>query len=256
MASAQGTRMPAMRSAWRAIGALAPWASATVARIRPRTVSPPVRSTRTVSAPAPLTVPPNTSSPGALATGTGSPVTVDSSTKLLPAVTEASTGTRSPGLIRTASPTATSSTGNLPFLAVTEDARGRRAEVHEARDRVRGAAARDRFQQTAEQDQGHDHARRLEIGDRRPFRKDRRREERENRISESRPRPDHDQAIHPRAGMAELGPAMDEEPAPGPQHDRGREQRAEPTATPARPRSKRDRRRAASIPSRSGTGGS
>ena len=62
-------------------------------------------------APAPLTVPPVTRSPAPFSTGTGSPVTIDSSTALRPSRTAPSTGTRSPGRTRRRSPTPTRSSG-------------------------------------------------------------------------------------------------------------------------------------------------
>ncbi len=62
-------------------------ASSTIATMRATTVSDAARSTRTRSAPVPLRVPANTSSPGILATGSGSPVIVAWSTSLAPSRT-------------------------------------------------------------------------------------------------------------------------------------------------------------------------
>jgi len=58
-----------------------------------------------------FSVPPMTSSPGFLATGIGSPVSIASFTADAPSVTTPSTGTFSPGLTITRSPTTTASTG-------------------------------------------------------------------------------------------------------------------------------------------------
>ena len=58
------------------VRALVADASATIATIRATTVSDAARPTRTRSAPGPFRVPANTSSPGILATGSGSPVIV------------------------------------------------------------------------------------------------------------------------------------------------------------------------------------
>ncbi|MNQ22014.1 hypothetical protein D3C85_351460 [compost metagenome] len=94
-------------SAW--IGSLAPWACSTMRMICASTVSPPMRVARKVSAPFWLTVPPTTAAPGSFSTGTGSPVIIDSSTKLSPSTTSPSTGRRSPGRTSTSSPLRTSS---------------------------------------------------------------------------------------------------------------------------------------------------
>lgn len=63
------------------VGALVSDASSTIATIRAMTESEASRSTRTRSAPVPLSVPANTSSPGRFATGSGSPVMVAWSSK-------------------------------------------------------------------------------------------------------------------------------------------------------------------------------
>lgn len=59
-------------------------------------VSPPTFSARIVSAPSWLTVPPVSASPSTLAAGSGSPVSIASSTWLPPASTTPSTGTFCP----------------------------------------------------------------------------------------------------------------------------------------------------------------
>ena len=78
---------------------------------RASSVSAPTRSARITSEPLPFTVAPVTLSPAALATGTGSPVIMDSSTRLVPSSTVPSTGTFSPGFTRSRSPTCTVSSG-------------------------------------------------------------------------------------------------------------------------------------------------
>ncbi len=105
-----GTNTPAMRSASPWIGALPACASSTMRMIWPRAASLPTRLARKVILPVVFTVPPMTSSPGFLATGIGSPVSIDSSTADAPSVTTPSTGMRSPGLTITTSPTSTAST--------------------------------------------------------------------------------------------------------------------------------------------------
>ena len=57
----------------------------------------------------PLIVAPVTASPAAFSTGSGSPVSIDSSTDERPSSTTPSTGTFSPGRTRSRSPTATAS---------------------------------------------------------------------------------------------------------------------------------------------------
>ena len=75
-----GTNHSVTRSTRAWIGSFAPCASSTMRMMRASTVSAPVRVTRTLSAPFPLTVPPTTSAPAARRTGAGSPVIIASST--------------------------------------------------------------------------------------------------------------------------------------------------------------------------------
>ncbi len=65
--------------------------------MRDNTVSAPIFSARMVSDPVPLIVPPMSLAPAIFSTDIDSPVTMDSSTALLPSTTEPSTGTASPG---------------------------------------------------------------------------------------------------------------------------------------------------------------
>ena len=84
--------------------ALVAEACSTSATMRATTVSAAARSTCTRSAPVPFTVPANTSSPGWRGTGSGSPVTDDWSTSLVPSSTCPSAPTRSPGRTRITAP--------------------------------------------------------------------------------------------------------------------------------------------------------
>ena len=104
-----GTNQAATRSTRLWIGARERWASATICTIRASMVSLPTRSARMTKLPDWLRVPPLTLSPGAFSTGTGSPVSIDSSTVLRPSCTTPSTGIWSPGRTRSRSPTCTSS---------------------------------------------------------------------------------------------------------------------------------------------------
>ncbi|CFE03918.1 Uncharacterised protein [Bordetella pertussis] len=106
-----GTNHMVMRSTSAWMGSLEPWACSTMRMICASTVSPPTLVARSASAPFWLTVPPTTSAPGCFSTGTGSPLIMDSSTKLVPSVTWPSTGTRSPGRTSTTSPAATCAIG-------------------------------------------------------------------------------------------------------------------------------------------------
>ena len=103
--STTGTKYPATTSARRAIGALPACAASTKRTICISSASPPTRVARTMSAPAPLRLPPVTASPGALTTGSDSPVSSDSSTVELPSTTSPSAGMRSPGRTRRQSST-------------------------------------------------------------------------------------------------------------------------------------------------------
>ena len=107
-ASTAGTKYPDTVSAMRWIGARLLCASATNATIWASIVPAPTLSARITNEPVPFTVPPISRSPGCLATGMDSPVTIDSSTALLPSSTVPSTGTPAPGRTRRRSPGCTS----------------------------------------------------------------------------------------------------------------------------------------------------
>ena len=96
-------------------------------------VSAPTFSARITKPPVWFIVPDVTFAPGALATGIGSPVTMDSSTVPLPSVSSPSTGTFSPGRTRSSSPTwmasiwTVSSEPSGPTRTAVLGARSRRA---------------------------------------------------------------------------------------------------------------------------------
>ena len=77
----------------RCIGARLRCAWLTIWTICASTVFEPIDSARMTSAPLVFIVAPISLSPARLATGIGSPVSIDSSTELLPSTTEPSTGT-------------------------------------------------------------------------------------------------------------------------------------------------------------------
>ena len=98
------------------MGARLRCASATIWTICESRVSAPTRSARMISDPVPFTVAPMTLSPAAFSTGIGSPVSMASSTELDPSTTVPSTGTFSPGRIRSRSPGRTRSRGTSSSL--------------------------------------------------------------------------------------------------------------------------------------------
>ncbi len=106
-----GTKYPATRSTVRWIGAFELWACFTILMIWASIVSAPTRVARKRNDPVLLIVAPTTNDPSVFSTGIGSPVTIDSSTTDAPDRTSPSTGTFSPGLTTTTSPTTTSEIG-------------------------------------------------------------------------------------------------------------------------------------------------
>ena len=109
MPNTAGTNTALTRSANRCIGAFSPWAARSSRRTCSSIVSAPSAVMRALSSPWRLVVPPISRAPVSLSTGTGSPVSIDSSTLLIPSTTTASAGTRSPGRITTTSPSRRSS---------------------------------------------------------------------------------------------------------------------------------------------------
>jgi hypothetical protein len=75
-----------------------------MATMRASSVPAPTFSARITNDPVPFTVAPMTGISARFSTGMGSPVTIDSSTALVPSVTTPSTGTFSPGRTRSRSP--------------------------------------------------------------------------------------------------------------------------------------------------------
>ena len=110
--STTGTNTAATWSTRRWIGALAACASSTSRMMCDSTVSVPTAETCITSRPSPLMEPPvSAASRVSLTTGSGSPVSMDSSTWLLPSSTRPSSGRRSPGRTTRWSPTRMSATG-------------------------------------------------------------------------------------------------------------------------------------------------
>ena len=143
-----GTKTAATRSARRWIGAREPCASATSVTIRANAVSLPTRAARKMKLPVRLTVPAKTFDSGVFSTGRLSPVSIDSSIVEAPSVTTPSTGIRSPGRMRTKSPTRTSAVGTSTSAPArtTRAVRGARLTsrriASEVRPRARASSQR------------------------------------------------------------------------------------------------------------------
>ena len=111
-----GTNQLATTSTRLWIGARERCASPTIWTICASMVSLPTRSAWNTKLPDWLSVPAVTLSSGPFSTGTGSPVSIASSTVLRPSSTRPSTGIFSPGRTRSRSPTCTPSSGTSSSL--------------------------------------------------------------------------------------------------------------------------------------------
>ena len=146
------------------MGARLRCASLTIRTICARSVSLPTRSARIMKLPVPLTVPPVTLLPFVFSTGIGSPVTIDSSTDVLPSITTPSTGTFSPGRTRNRSPGFTRSNGTSSSDPSSRIKTSRlRRKSQQSFDRSAGLASRAEFQHLAQQHQGGDNCSGVEI---------------------------------------------------------------------------------------------
>ena len=105
-----GTKTDATRSANCCTGARLRWAWATVAMIPESSVPAPEESTFIRKLPCRLRVPSETREPASFSTGSGSPVSIDSSTELHPSEIVPSAGIFPPGRMRTTSPALSSAT--------------------------------------------------------------------------------------------------------------------------------------------------
>ena len=106
-----GTNTADTLSTSRCTGALPACASSTRRMMFASTLSLPAAVTSTTTRPSPLIEPPVSRSSTRLPTGSGSPVSMDSSTWVAPSSTRPSAGTRSPGRTARRSPGRSSSTG-------------------------------------------------------------------------------------------------------------------------------------------------
>ena len=122
MATTAGTNHAATRSASLWMGARVRCAWLTICTMRASNVSEPTRSARITNEPVPLMVAPTTLLAVVFSTGMDSPVTMDSSTELLPSSTTPSTGIFSPGRTRRRSPGCTCSSGTSSSVSTTSPA--------------------------------------------------------------------------------------------------------------------------------------
>ena len=158
-----GTNTEEIRSASFWTGNLALCASSTMRTMWASTVSRPTAVARRVRAPFWFMQPPITLSPTALLTGRLSPVSIDSSTAELPAITSPSRRHpfAGPHQQRFAGDDGLDIDDHLDTVA--EDGGGRRLQFDELADRFAGLALGALFQIAAEQHEGDDARRRLEI---------------------------------------------------------------------------------------------
>src|SRR5438128_906441 len=229
-----GTKYEDTTSARRWMGARLRCASLTMRTICARSVSLPTRSVRTTQPPVPFTVPPVTGSPGNFSTGIGSPVTIDSSTALVPSSTTPSTGTFSPGRTRRRSPGCRRSRGKSSSLP---SSRSRRAVFGARPSRALMALLvwlRAQFENLSQQDERRNDRCGLEVHGHFPtmraegVRKETGHEGRDHTVDVGGACADRDECEHVQAAVDEGGPpARKERPAP-PEYDRRREDQLHP----------------------------
>src|SRR6266849_9278409 len=126
-------------------------------------VSAPTRSARMTNPPVVLIVAPITRSLGFFSTGIGSPVTIDSSTELMPSTTTPSAGTFSPGLTRIRSPGTTRSSGTSYSPVRCDHTCGLWRQSEERFDRAAGVASSAQLEDLAEHHQRGDRGGGLEV---------------------------------------------------------------------------------------------
>ena len=159
-----GTNQAATTSASRWIGARLRCASATICTMRASIVSAPILSARITRLPVPLMVPPISLAPGAFSTGIDSPVTIDSSTALLPSMHDAVHRHAVAGPHAQAIADMHLLQRDFLIAAVVADPpRGLRREVEQRADGAAGLLAGAQFQHLPEQHQDGDHRRGFEI---------------------------------------------------------------------------------------------
>ena len=226
-----GTKTPETRSASRCTSALPLCACSTSRASWASWVSAPILVARTRMRPPEFTVAPTTSDPGPTSTGTGSPVSMDASTALVPSTTTPSVATASPGRTTKTSPT-TSVADRDPLLGavqrpVADDGDVLGAQADQGPQRGARAAPRPGLGvPTGEQEHG-DHGGDLEVAvaaqppaDHRPGR--------------GHDDAEADQGVHGRGTVPGVGPGGPVERPGPPGDDRQRPGRARSSASPGR----------------------
>ncbi len=158
-----GTKTALIRSASRAMGAFPVCAAETRRPIWARVVSEPTRVARTRSRPEVLIVAPVTWLSGPTSTGTDSPVTSEASTAEEPSRTTPSVAIFSPGRTTITSPTVSWPAGILFLAAVAQHGGVLRAEAEQGFEGIAGPPLGPGLQVAAQQQEGGDHGRDLEI---------------------------------------------------------------------------------------------
>ena len=143
-----------MRSASRSMGARDTCAWRISATMRASTLASPSVVARYRKLPVVFSVPPATVSPGFFSTGMGSPVSIDSFTKLDPSTISPSTGSFSPGRTTMKSPRRTCAIGNLVLGAVASHSGSRRLQTDQLTQSPGGLALGSRFQRPARDHEG------------------------------------------------------------------------------------------------------
>ena len=158
-----GTKTPDTRSASRCTSALPFCACSTSRAICASWVDSPTRVARTTIRPPEFTVAPTTASPGPTSTGTGSPVSIDTSTAEVPRTTSPSVATFSPGRTTNSSPTCSSPTGSRTSRPSRSTATSLAPIDSRARRAAAGTTPGARLQVAAEQQEQRHAGRDLEV---------------------------------------------------------------------------------------------
>ena len=233
MAITIGTNTLDTRSASRWIGAFCPCASATSRAIWARAVSEPTFVARTTRRPYVLIVAPATSAPGPTSTGSGSPVSSDSSTSRFPALDDSVSRHLLAGADDEQVAGSELGDRDEDLVPVTEDTSVLRPELEQCGESCPRAPRRAILEIAAEEDQRRDHCADLEIG----LLVDSA-DEHDGRPAPGGERADRDQRVHRRLEMARVRERDPVEGPTGPQDD-GRGQR-ERDPFPARELERRD----------------
>ena len=222
------------------MGARLRCASETMATMRESIVPSPTLSARMISDPVPFRVPPISLLPTVLAFGSDSPVTMDSSTALLPSSTSPSTGMLSPGTDAQLVADLHKFERNVFVRGAVLYPPGRLwRQFEQGADRAARLGAGAQFENLAQQNKHGNDRGRLEIDRNRAHfpetrREEIRRERRDQAVDIRRPCSQRDQAEHVQAAVHDRCPAALEEGPAGPQDDGRRKDELNPARCPGR----------------------